>query len=250
MRDPWLASLAPYAPRPPRFGIGVGFGTQEWQDALRYSPAMIFQTSKYLNAKLQSQYLPGLRNVGLGLFFAVSTVAMAAVVIAGNGYIAAEPEQFKKALEERRQSGVYDRKGRLIASVGPRRSIESDREYAFIPGPGADALQVFSRAVLALEDKTLFDQGALTHICGTNLPTLIYRSIASKGDYGGSGILVQTTKLLREPQVEKASDAVGRITGKLRQLGESCRLFESLKTTGSETPSELATKQALNLYSD
>lgn len=251
MSDPWLASLAPYAPHPPLFRSGVGFGSEGWKHPPRYGPKGIFQVTRNWNAHLRSQYSPGLRNACIAAAIGVSAAAMAAVVIAGNAYIASEPEQFNRALAERRQSGVYDRKGRLIASVGPRRPTESDRrEYAFIPGPGAEALPFFTSAVLALEDKSLLDQGALTHICGTDLPKLIFRAITSKGEFGGSGILIQTTKMLREPGVEKPKDAVDRVVGKLRQLGESCALNESLKANASKTSSESASKLALDVYSD
>ena len=173
----------------------------------------------------------GLRRAGIGLVAAASAAVFAGIGVAITAYVNHDPLVLERSVATRRFSGVYDLPGNLVAAVGDGTlDVESSRKFAYIPLESAPP-EIFKRAVLVREDRSFDEQGPF-HLCGTNLLNLPIRWFTSGVRAGGSGLMLQATKQVLEPEWGKAEGLLESAYYKAVQLGVSCRLWEQLVSEG------------------
>lgn len=205
-----------------------------------------------------------LRRVALWSFWFVLAIVTFGALMAGKAYLEVEPGEFEHSLRMRRYSGVYDRTGLFLGAIGRRTTAssaakandqEEARTWAFVPA-SRDLPPVYKSAVLAMEDRHLLNQGVF-HICGTHVPSMLFRAVSSGLAFGGSGLVLQATKMVREPDIEKPDGAVDRLLAKFRQFGEGCALWRQIQaqtrltaSTGALRSPVAAEERVLSLYAD
>jgi hypothetical protein len=166
--------------------------------------------------------------------FAVSAGAAfaAASAIAIDGYVGNPPAAWAELKASRRHSPIFDAEGRLAGSVGDPDSgldLDAQRDLAFLPLTSSPP-STFVAGLKALEDRN-FDRTGWRAWCGIDVPSMVWRWIASRGVAGGSGVVQQYTRLLK-PEWGNEKGLFDKVLRKFRELGASCSVWSSYAEGG------------------
>ena len=169
----------------------------------------------------------------IGGTLASAAVAAPIAVLAVKGYVDHPASFWQQRLSDRVQSPIFDAVQTLIGSVDTQGKVSADQaaNSAYIPlqGPVPETVE---RGLLSLENKHFYD-GGHRNFCGVDLLSIV-RPVTSFGRAGGSGIVQQLAKQLKQPDWGDEANATRKAYRWAQQLGASCSLYRTLIANGGK----------------